>query len=204
MLKLTCSDKKVIDTCYKKFLMNLKELIKINNVHNPLECYKIIISLLKRGKFSVNDEITLNEECDFLHLPNIISNGIYVMSGTYCCRHVNNLIKDILEILNFNVRLLYVNVDEDDNWRITTPVNSNHVVVLLKLNDDRFILDAYNDFVLKLDTNNNLIPINIETIVIKSELYDNYKDSNIEKIDKILKKYYKLKIFNIQNTYDYI
>ena len=65
MLKLTCSDKKVIDTCYKKFLMNLKELIKINNVHNPLECYKIIISLLKRGKFSVNDEITLNEECDF-------------------------------------------------------------------------------------------------------------------------------------------
>ena len=199
MLCLTENDRQIINNCYRNFLQSLKENLQSNDVKDSLDCYAIIVKLLKDGRFSFNSKMKYSSLFDFLYLPNM-TEGAQVMYGIGCCRHINLLINDIMKTLGFNSTLLYIRVDETDTWHKATPLTANHVVVTLKDNNTEYLLDAYNNFVFKI------IGYDLEPVELKSMdnmLMTEYPDDNVKMIGLVLKKYYKLQELGIDYVYDY-
>ncbi len=196
MLYLTEKDKLTINNCYHNFLQSLKENLQNKNC---LDCYSIIIKLLKNGQFSFNNEIKYSSSFAYLNLPDM-RQGAQVMYGIGCCRHINLLINDIMQTLGFNSTLLYVKVDNTDTWHKATPLTANHVVVTLKDNNTEYLLDAYNNFVFKI-IGHDLDPIKLKNI--DDVLINKYPDNNVKEIGLVLKKYYKLQELGIDHKYDY-
>lgn len=199
MLYLTESDRVTIQNCYYNFLQSLKKDFQKNCVKNSLDCYTLIVELLKKGCFSFNGEMKYLALFDYLDLPNM-TEGAQVMYGVGCCRHINLLINDIMKTLDFNSTLLYVKVDETDTWHKATPLTANHVVVTLKDNNDEYLLDAYNNFAFKI-IGSDLEPLKLKNI--NDTLMSKYPDDNIKKIGLVLKKYYKLQALGIDHIYSY-
>ncbi len=198
MLSLTEKDRLTIQKNYYKFLLSLKENLKNKGINSSLDCYVIIVNLLKSGRFSYNGKMKYLATFDYLDLPNM-DDGAQVMYGVGCCRHINLLINDIMKMLGFDVSLLYVKTDETDIWHRATLLTANHVVVTLK-DHDEYLLDAYNNFVFKI-VGNDLEPVEIKN---NSEILMNeYPDDNIKEIGLILKKYYNMQASGIEFVYDY-
>ena len=199
MLYLTENDKLIINNCYQKFLQSLKEDIQNHCIKNCLDCYSIIVKLLKDGRFSFNSNMKYSSSFNYLNLPNM-AEGAQVMYGVGCCRHINLLINDIMKTLGFNSILLYVKVDETDTWHRATPLTANHVVVTLKDNIDEYLFDAYNNFVFKI-VGYDLEPVKLK--IMDDILMNKYPDDNVKEIGLVLKKYYKLQELGIDHIYDY-
>lgn len=199
MLYLTENDRLIINNCYRNFLQSLQEDLQSDCIKDSLDCYAIIVKLLKGGQFSFNSEMKYSSSFDYLDLPNM-AEGTQVMCGVGCCRHINSLINDIMKTLGFNSTLLYVKVDETDTWHRTTPLIANHVVVILKDKNAEYLLDACNNFVFRI------IGYDLEPIELKNMdniLMIKYPDDNVKKIGLVLKKYYKLQELGIDHIYDY-
>ncbi len=199
MLYLTENDRLIINNCYHNFLLSIKENLQIDCLKNSLDCYTIIVKLLKDGRFSFNSEIKYSSSFNYLNLSNM-PDGAQVMYGVGCCRHINLLINDIMKTLGFNSNLLYVKVNETNTWHRATPLTANHVVVTLKDNEDDFLLDAYNNCVFRI-VGSNLDYVNLENC--DNQLMTKYPDDNVKKIGLTLKKYYKLQELGVDYIYDY-
>ncbi len=199
MLYLTENDRLIINNCYRNFLQSLKEDLQNDCVKDSLDCYDIIVKLLKSGRFSFNNEMKYSSSFDYLDLPNM-AEGAQVMYGIGCCRHINLLINDIMKTLGFNSTLLYVKVDKTDTWHKTTPLSANHVVVTLKDNNAEYLLDAYNNFIFRI------IGCGLESVELKNMdniLMPKYPDENVKEIGLVLKKYYKLQELGVNHIYNY-
>ena len=197
MLYLTENDRLIINNCYYNFLQSLKEDLQRYCVKNCLDCYSIIVNLLKNGRFSFNDKMKYSSSFEYLDLPNMVE-GAQVMYGVGCCRHINILINDIMKTLSFNSNLLYVKVNETDTWQRATPLTANHVVVILKDNNDEYLLDAYNNFVFKI-VGHDLEPVELK--IMDDILMTKYPDNNVKEVGLVLKKYYKLQELGIDHIY---
>lgn len=200
MLKLTNKDKETIEISYKTFLINIKNFIEMSCLTNGIECYKVLYKMLINGQFSIDRTMCFDTDFNYLNLPNIYSDGAQVMQGVCCCRYVSTLFNDILLLIGYNAALCYIYVDDNETWHITTAANSNHVVVLLKENNDEYILDPMNNLVLKKEYDNQLTLVDTNTV---QNNYFIFSDNNVENIGKVLKKYYHLKSLGIDNIYDY-
>ena len=199
MIYLTENDKLIINNCYQKFLQSLKEDIQSHCIKDSLDCYSIIVKLLKNGHFSFNSDMKYSSSFNYLNLPNMAEEA-QVMYGVGCCRHINLLINDIMKILGFNSNLLYVKVDETDTWHRATPLTANHVVVTLKDNNNEYLFDAYNNFVFRI-VNYDLEPVELK--IMDDTLMTKYPDDNVKEIGLVLKKYYKLQELGVDHIYDY-
>lgn len=199
MLKLTELDKADIEGYYGKFLDNLYNYLKQNNLNTGTYYTNAIIKLFHNGRFSMTGKVITSNFYDYLYLENLISSGVLVMYGVCSCRHATALLYDFLKVLDFDVSLDYFKVlKEDGCWKKVKPYDANHVVVKLIEQKEEYLLDLVNGFVLKKDGN--------DLILIENELKflsDNYKDENVNKIGKVLTKYYDLKKLGIENVYNY-
>ena len=83
MLNLTENDKLIINNCYQKFLQSLKEDIQSHCIKDSLDCYSIIVKLLKDGRFSFNSSMKYSSSFNYLDLPNM-AEGAQVMYGIGC------------------------------------------------------------------------------------------------------------------------
>lgn len=198
MLSLTINDKEFIENSYESFLKNLYVFLKNSSATNGIEYSKVIISLLHSGKFGMDGEIICTNEYDYLYLPNLESDGMLVMYGACCCRHATRLLNDILSGLGFSTSLYYFNTSEGESWRRVSPSNANHMVVHLEEDDNEYLVDPINSFILKIEKNNDITQIEID------EVFDleGYSDSNVQEIGKVLTKYYNLKRLGINYIYD--
>ncbi len=199
MLYLTENDELIINNCYRNFLQSLKENLQSNCIKESLDCYAIIVKLLNEGRFSFNGELKYSALFNYLDLPNM-AEGMQVMYGIGCCRHINLLVNDIMKTLGFNSNLLYVKTGETDTWHKVPPSTANHVVVTLNDDNDRYLLDAYNNFIFKI-VGSDLDPVNLENC--DNPLMTKYPDDNVKKIGLVLEKYYKLQELGIDHIYDY-
>ena len=196
MLYLTENDRLIIHNCYRNFLQSLKENLQSYCVKDSLNCYALIVKLLNDGRFSFNGEMRRSALFNYLDLPNM-DEGVQVMYGIGCCRHINLLINDIMKTLGFNSTLLYVKTDETDTWHRATPLTANHVVVTLKDDNDRYLLDAYNNFIFRI-VGSDLNPVNLENC--DNPLMTKYPDDNVKKIGLVLKKYYNLQKLGLDHV----
>lgn len=155
--------------------------------------------MLKNGQFSINKSIVYDDQFKYLALPNLNNDGSYVMYGICCCRHASVFLDDVLKILGFDSSLLYIFIDENNCWQVAEPFCANHLVVLLKVNDYEYLLDPIHSFILKKEKDQTLTKLDCDTL----ELIENYQDSNIDTIGRILKKYYDLDRLGIDYLYDY-
>lgn len=202
MLYLTNEDKMVVTDCYKSFLKNLQCFIDSYHPKNWLECYAIVVNMLRAGQFCIDQTIDFNVQFNYLPLPNMENIGAQVMFGICCCRHANTLVNDILQLLGFTTQLQYIFIDENKSWHRSHPSNANHVVIDLKDGESNYLLDAFNNFAFKIESNQSLTPLDVENINIPVE-YSTYCDSSIQNIGTILKKYYSLQRMGINHIYDY-
>lgn len=199
MLYLTENDRIISQKCYCNFLQSLKNDLQSNWANDSLICYAIIVELLKKGRFSFNGKMMYSTLFDYIYLPNM-PEGVQVMYGVGCCRHVNLLLNDIMKELGFNVTPLYVRIDETDTWHRSTPSTANHLVIILKNSTDEYLLDAYNNLAFRI-VGSDLEPVEIKCM--DETLLNKYPDNNIREIGLVLKKYYKLQSLNINHIYDY-
>ncbi len=198
MLYLTKQDEQTTEHHYQDFLLSLKDNLTKYQPSNTLACYSLINYLLRHGHFSFNNEMRYSPSFNYLTLAN---EPLQVMYGIACCRHINLLINDILRILGFNVSLLYIKTDETDTWHRATPATANHVAVVLKDNNNEYLLDAFNNFAFQI-IGNDLIPLDLPSI-IPDELLSTYPNDNVKEIGQVLKKYYILQEYGIDYVYDY-
>lgn len=200
MLYLTTSDKSLLEKDYRTFLLSLKTNLSNSNIQNVLELYALINYLLRTGKFSWQETISYQSNFNYLALPNM-PEQLQVMYGIGCCRHINQLINDILLTLGFNSVIQYIRVDNTDTWHRATPKDANHLVVILKDNNKEYLLDAYNNFAFQI-IGTDLIPLNLPTPKCLA-IATKYPDDNIKEIGQVLKKYYNLQEYGIDYVYDY-
>lgn len=198
LLYLTNEDKEMINSSYKSFLLNLKYLLSSQTDKNALECAKIIINMLQKGMFSTGRKVHFDNDFKYLYLPNMNSDGVQVLHGICCCRHASALLNDILQILDFKSTLLYIFIDKNNDWHISKTTNANHVTVLLKDKDSEYILDPINKFILKKESNKNIILLDLDVC----NDFEEYQDSNIQSIGKVLNKYYNLQNLGINYIYE--
>lgn len=199
MLRLTKVDKEIIDDSYNAFLENLYNFLKNSNATSGIDYAKVIIRLLHSGKFGMNGNIVCKIDYDYLYLPNLSSDGMLVMYGVCCCRHATSLLHDVLCGLGFDASFYYIRVQEDDDtWHRATLVDANHIVVHLKERDSVYLIDPVNSYILKREENNDLTQLGIDEEIS----LDGYDDSNVEKIGKVLSKYYNLKRLGVEHIYD--
>lgn len=198
VLRLTSSDKEIIDKCYDAFLKNLYNYLKNSKASCGVEYSKEIINLLHSGVFSMDGVITCTNDYDYLHLPNLCSDGALVMYGVCCCRHATSLLYDILKGLGFDVSLQYIEVCDDGNWKRTTYDKANHIIVILRENGNTYYLDAINKFILEILDNGDFKQLDVEYF----ENFE-YKDSNVKKIGEKISEYYNLKRLGIESVYGY-
>lgn len=202
MLKLTNNDKEYIENLYKTFLSNLKYLFEKNNIKSAIDCYRILSSMLRQGLFSSEGTISFDTDFNYLSLPNIDYIGIQVMYGVCCCRHVNSFINDIMSLLGFNASLYYIYIDNDGNYHPCTPINANHVAILLTENSSEYILDPMNNFLLIKEADNSLTSLDLNTFSLDIKEFLLFSDDNVQCISKVLKKYYHLHSIGINHVYD--
>lgn len=199
VLRLTSDDKEIIDKSYDAFLKNLYNYLKNSEASCGVEYSKEIINLLHSGVFSMDGVITCTNDYDYLQLPNLCSDGALVMYGVCCCRHATSLLYDVLKGLGFDVSLQYIGVCDDDNsWKKVSRGTANHIIVILKENENIYYLDAINKFILELLENGAFKQLDIDSV----EDFD-YKDSNVKKIGEKISEYYNLKRLGIEHVYDY-
>lgn len=204
MLYLTKKDSLILESCYENFINNLKCIFEFYNITDPLECYKEIYFLLTSGKLSLNNEIRFDTTFDYIKLANLDNNAAHVMYGICACRHTSALINDILRALGFNSSLLYVFIDEQNNWhKLTNAINANHVVVILKYNKNEYLIDGMNNFIFQVDDNFKLSEISSEINSNNEKIFSDYDDPNIIEIGNVLKKYYNIKKAGISRVYEY-
>lgn len=200
MLDLTPQDRQLINMNYQTFLLNLKSFLTSHVDKSSLIYAKAIINMLHQGNFSIDRTTTFSNDYPYLSLPSIPSEGVYVTYGVCCCRHATSLLKDSLDILGYKPTPLYIYIDEQGTWhKVTPPIKkANHIVLLLTEENQEYLIDAANDFILKKLSNGNLIPTNLTPHASILE----YQDSSIDEIGKTLKKYYTYRNFGIEHVYD--
>lgn len=186
MIDFADNDKEKIQNAYKMLLLNLKDYVKQYELEDELEYAKIIYNMLHSGFFSVGKNMQIDFRYDYLALPSEISQGVQVMRGIACCRHVTEFLYDTLRVLNINPSIMYVWVDNATGlWYKVNPARekANHQAILLS---DKYIIDAANKFILKKDANGDLTLMDSTCV----DTLKDYQDDNITTIDKILGKYY--------------
>lgn len=198
MLSLTSQDKELIETCYEKFLKNLYVFLKNSSAESGVEYSKIIIHLLQSGKFGMNGEIICSNDYDYLYLSNLSRDGMFVMYGVCCCRHATRLLNDILHGLGFDASLYYFDTSNGDSWKRVSPCDANHIVVHLVEGDNEYLIDPINSFIFEINKNDEIIQIEIDDFFY----LEDYSDSNILEIGKVLTKYYNLKRLGIDYIYE--
>ena len=203
MLNLTNNDKELIENLYKSFLSNLKCLFTTNQIKNALDCYKILSIMLRNGQFCVDETIDFNTKFKYLSLPNMDCRGAQVMYGVCCCRHVSVFINDILSLLGFNTSLYYIYIDDNEHWHSCSLINANHVTVLLIENNEEYILDPINNFILKKENDQSLKTINSDILSLDIQQFVSFSDDHVQSIGRVLKKYYHIQSVGVNHIYDY-
>lgn len=198
MLELITKDKDLIDDNYNKFLYNLYNYLCACEITTGIACASEVIKMLHAGKFSMNNKNICSNNYDFLHLPNLVSDGMLVMYGICCCRHATKLIYDIMTTMRFECSLQYILVSNNNSWHIANATNSNHIVVKLEESGKSYLLDAINKFIVEILKNGDLKQLDLGSTIS----YEDYNDSNIGEIGKVLTKYYQLKNIGVDYIYD--
>lgn len=199
MLNFSESDTIEINEAYKMILINLKAYLQHYNVKDELEYLKIICKMLHSGFFSMNGTIQFNNNYNYFGLPIEISQGVQVMHGICCCRHATEFFYDLLCVLNIDSSLIHFIVDEPTGiWHIVNPAyeKANHQAILFN-NEDKYIIDPANKFILQIQNNEQLTPLDTEYL----GHLNFYQDDNIDLVAKVLKKYYKYRELGIKSVY---
>lgn len=195
-MNFTYKDKENIKNYYESFLQNLKYQLKQNN-NDLLTIVSTIMKCIQEGRFSIDESFKLDTKYNYIMLPSEISNGVHITLGISCCRHVNTFLYDILKELDYSPSLIYIFIDENNEWHMSAAKDANHLAVLVKYQEKEYICDVANNFISQI-INNDLISqkLNYECSL------EYFEDENINEITKILKKYYQYRSLGIKRIYD--
>lgn len=188
-----------MDSLTESFLLHLKYIFVNNQITSAVDCYRILSNMLKNGCFSMVGKIYFDDNFNYLHFSNMECAGIQVMHGTCCCRHVCAFINDMMLMLGFDVSLYYVHIDNSEIWTSCEPIGANHVTILLKENNEEYILDPMNKFLLKRNIDNSLMMLDLGITSLDLEQFLDFSDDHVKGIGKVLKKYYCLRSLGINH-----
>jgi hypothetical protein len=203
MMNFNNKDKKAIENLYILFLKNLEQFVKTNQINNIFKLFNLYMVMLKLGNFSATKNVVFDAEYKYLYIDNM-KNGMQVMDGIYCCRHVNGLLYDFLQLLGYKCTLIKLYCSDDEQIYIAQE-EANHIGVLVAVDNDSFLLDATNGSVYELAGTEYLYLKSLDNDInnYKETICNNYYDDNIAGISKILHKYKQLNDLGIKHVYDY-
>lgn len=194
-------DESLLIETYDDFLCRLNHFFLDNECVSLGDIFQLFCLLFDNGHFSIKQP-TKDTSYPYLSLPIQCSDGLQVMLGVCCCRHVNGLFYDLLKSLHKNCDLSFFFIDENDCWhKKNNGCGANHIVVTAYENNTDFLFDAYNNFGFTITKDDDLEPLSFDSNPV--HLLTQYDDSsNINKISKVLTKYYQLRDIGITHVYE--
>lgn len=194
-------DETLLIEAYDNFLYHLNNFFVDNGCVSLEDIFQLFSVLFDNGHFSITRP-TKDTDYPYLAFPIRCSAGLQVMLGVCCCRHINGLFYDLLKSLHKNCELSFIFIDEDGCWyKKENGCGANHVVVTAQENNTDFLFDVYNNFGFTITKDDDLEPLSFDSS--PAHLLSQYDDSsNINKISKVLTKYYQLRDIGITHVYE--
>lgn len=203
LIHITTKDYLALNEYYKQLLQYLASYNQtiLGRTADVFYSFQLYCELLNSGKFSFNNSFVFDTTSNYFVFPNM-KDGIQVMAGFGCCRHVNSFLFDFLKRCNYNSCYEQLMHLSDDSISFQKDKGFNHIAVLYQDLQNHYILDAFNQWILKMNEDNSLteIPfsINQDDFILRD-----YNDSGLsENIGKILQKYNCLRKLGIHYFYD--
>lgn len=108
-------DEALLIEAYDNFLYQLNTFFVDNGCASLEDIFQLFCLLFDNGHFSIKQPIK-DTNYPYLSLPIQCSDGLQVMLGVCCCRHINGLFYDLLKSLHNDCELSFIFIDEDDCW----------------------------------------------------------------------------------------
>ena len=134
---------------YNKIINMIAKLVKELKIENNSIVLSIILrKLILDGYFSVDNRFNPTTKGDFYDI-NLLE-GLDIISGNGCCRHLAKFNQDIFKILNIYNRIIscYYGTDGESLDSVLS-MSSNHAVNLIKYDDTIYGYNCYENYIFK-------------------------------------------------------
>lgn len=194
-------DEALLIEAYDDFLYQLNRFFLDNDCVFLEDVFQLFCLLFDNGNLSIKQP-TKDTSYPYLPLPIQCSDGLQVMLGVCCCRHINGLFYDLLKSFHKDCELSYIFIDENNYWhKKENGCGANHVVVTAHERNTNFLFDVFNNYGFTVTENGDLHQLN--SMKISDELINDYDDShNVTTISKVLTKYYHLRDLGVTHLYE--
>jgi len=143
-------NKEIINDYYK-FINLIRELFEKLKLDNELETIILLKELINIGLFSANETFLPRLKCDEIwHFE-----GISVVNGSGCCRHLASFYQNIFRDLK-HPTFLGGNLSEKKLKLMRKPIISNHAINLVNYHDQLLGYDISNEIVFSFINKNQL------------------------------------------------
>lgn len=202
-MNFTTKDIKETKAYYLKFLEQIKLFLLTNNIKDIETQFSVIYYLLKNAYLTDDYQMLFYDKYKFLSLPSDLSDGIQITMGICCCRHATEFLYDLLYLLDYKPKLLFIKIEANGDWLISNTHNANHVVVSIICDNKEIILDLLNDLIFTRTQDGNIKSLKIKLDCSLIATCNKYNDeANIKSISKTLKKYYNLRNLGVKYVFD--
>ncbi len=203
MIQFTNNDSLLLKEYYLQFLQNIKTFLLENNIFLLNDQFSCLRYLLENAYFTDENQMIFSDSYNYLGFHSNLDNGLQVMCGICCCRHVNSLLEGVLAQLQYPINPTFFYIDRDIWYRRKFGTNANHLAISLQKGEQEWILDLYNNFIFSFDSKGKIQLLNTSLNMDLKNKCQQYQDQeNIRPISKILKKYYHLSSLGITHIYE--
>ena len=148
----------------KSIINQVLVLAKKLNINSPVELCSFTEQLLKNGDLSFNNKYNYNKNTS--HFDIYGAESIDVIKGTGVCRHEAGLLLKVLKSNGYNAYNIYNNFNVGDEV-------SGHEYTLIVDNNNAYIYDITNSYILTLDGISKAISKD-EEIIFNNKIYETF------------------------------
>ncbi len=159
---LTSNEQKIMKDVQKQTLLNFSQYLNAMKFQNLWEIFYASSIMILSGYFSDNKKLTRDPYYPYVYITGV-PNMFYCMKGVGCCRHVNDLLKEIFLYNGFQVIDLPCILGKDKEI--------NHLVVGVPTKKALLLFDAYNERIFQAFQNGGFSHQGFESVTLDENTY---------------------------------
>ena len=180
-----------VNGLYNEYIKNYNKLNKMFDFDDPVQVYAMFKYLLYKGYITVDRKFEFDTKIA-RDIPSIL--GTNIIAGTGVCRHISNMLTDILKNYGMNASNIVVYSPEEHYKSITKlayTLVGNHMITLANKDNKEYFLDPTQErILLKSENRKELVDDKGKFSIAKICLPTLGRIGNFANMKKELKKNY--------------